>query len=276
MRDEGLALLASGGGDGALERLAAAAALCHGLAEAHLNLARAFRSTGRWEAARHALALARRRAIDNKAGNRIFGEIDLETGALPSPPPERDNFKKDQVLYSSLTGNRWTVVAEPMLGGLGAVYKVRDHDDTRIYALKTFQSRFIWSDDDRRRFEREAALWMKLAPHPNIVTAEWVEVIEDFPCIVQEFVEGGDLANLLRTQDLAIPRALEFGIQFCDGMSFAHDSTGLVHRDVKPSNCLLTARGMLKVGDFGISRCVSDVVASAFSFCRKTLARRYS
>jgi len=260
LRDAGLELLAAGHGERALESLAAAAALAHRLPEAHINLARAFSATGRWEAARQALDWAR--ILNTSSQDReVNGQIAEQWRGLPKAPPGRKDFEKDQVLHSSLTGNRWTVLAPPILGGYGAVYKVRDHDDARIYALKTFKATLLWSEEDRSRFTREGAIWLRLPPHPNIVSAEWIEVIEDFPCIVQEFVEGGDLAHLLRTQSLQLTRALELALQFCDAMAFANDEIGLVHRDVKPSNCLLTSTGTLKVGDFGLAHELADLRA---------------
>jgi hypothetical protein len=261
LRGIGLELLAAGNGEQALESLAAAAALAYRHPEAHLNLARAFSATGRWEAARQALDWAR--ILNTSAQDKeVNSQIAEQSRSLPKAPPGRKDFDKDQVLHSSLTGNRWTVLAPPILGGYGAVYKVRDHDDARVYALKTFKAALLWSEEDRNRFIREAAIWLRLPPHPNIVSAKWIEVIEDFPCIIQEFIEGGDLAHVLRTQSLPHVRALELSLQFCDAMAFANGEIGLVHRDVKPSNCLLTSAGTLKVGDFGLAHGIAEFQAT--------------
>jgi len=256
LRDAGLEALAAGDFGKAISRLSAAAVIQRGLPEAHVNLARALRADGKLEAARQALRAALGVARDSAA------DIQRELKELPEPPPPRLDFKKAQVIYSGLTGNRWTVL-DVKRGGFGAVYKVRDHEDSTIHALKTFQARFIWSEADRNRFIREAATWIRLDPHPNIVRAEWIEVIEEFPCVVQEYVEGGDLADLLSTQTLTVPRALELAIQFCDGMDFAHSTLGIVHRDIKSSNCLITAAGAAKIGDFGLARAFSESRASA-------------
>ncbi len=258
LRESGLALLVAGRAEEALESLAAAAALAHRLPEAHLNLSRAFTATGRWEAARQALDWAKSLNDKYERDAELHNQIAEQSRTLPKPPPARENFEPDQTLHSSLTGNRWTVLQKPSLGGFGAVYKVRDHDDAKVYALKTFKATLVWSEEDRQRFTREAAIWMRLPPHPNIVRAEWIETIEDFPCVVQEFVEGGDLAHLLKTQSLQLGRALELALHFCDAMAFANDTLRLVHRDVKPSNCLLTSGGVLKVGDFGLAHILAE------------------
>jgi serine/threonine-protein kinase len=81
------------------------------------------------------------------------------------------------------------------------------------------------------------------------------------PCVVQEFIEGGDLADLLATQVLPVRRGIELAIQFCDGMQFAHETLGIIHRDIKSSNCLLTSAGKLKITDFGLARSFSDTQA---------------
>jgi serine/threonine protein kinase len=158
-----------------------------------------------------------------------------------------------QVLHSSTTGHTYEVL-EVKKGGFGAVYIVRKEDSGELYAPKTFQARYLWSDEDRERFEREAITWVMLDHHPNIVTARWVERIEGSPCLVLEYVHGGDLAQLLQKGSLPVERALELALQFCDGMAYAHHKLGIVRRDVKPSNCLLAKNGPLKVTDFGLAR----------------------
>lgn len=202
LRAAGLTALKEGDLECAIETLAAAALVRRGLAEAHVNLAHALRAAGKLQAARLALLTA----LDMARGTAA--EIRRELDSLPSPAPLRRDFQERQVLYSSLTGNRWTVLGVKC-GGCGAVYKVRDHEDGVVRALKTFQARFLWMEADRDRFLREAATWIRLDPHPNIVRAEWIEVIQGFPCVVQEYVDGGDLGDLLLTQGLPLERVLE-------------------------------------------------------------------
>jgi len=260
LRAAGLESLAAGNAERAIEFLAAAAAMRPRLPEANFNLAQALRRAEKFDAAR----LAFQAVVTWAPSSLEAKEARQRLEELPSPPPAREDFTKDQVISSTVTGNRWTVL-DVKKGGYGVVYKVRDREDGRIRALKTFQARYLWSEADRQRFEREAMTWIRLDPHPNIVTAEWIELVQEFPCVVQEFVEGGDLFQLLRTQPLPVPRAIELGIQFCDGMGFAHTTMGIVHRDIKSENCLLTTSGNLKIGDFGLARCFSDSGISALS-----------
>lgn len=96
-------------------------------------------------------------------------EIDLTSAqaksalaALPPFPPKREDFGTGQVLRSSSTAKNYKVL-EVKKGGFGAVYIVSDcADERQLCALKTFQARYLWSDEDRQRFEREALTWVML------------------------------------------------------------------------------------------------------------------
>ena len=245
-RDRGLRELEAGRLEEAMMALGRAVHLRPDLVEAHLNMGRAFQRAGKIEAVRRAYL----RALEI---DPTRAEARSALAALPPPPPAREDFQAGQVLYSSTTGAAYDVL-EVKKGGFGAVYIARKEDRGTRYALKTFQARYLWSDEDRERFEREALTWVMLDRHPNIVTAHWVERIEGFPCLVLEYVPGGDLAHLLRKGSLPVERSLELTLQFCDGMAYAHRKLGIVHRDVKPANCLLAEDGTLKVTDFGLAR----------------------
>src|SRR5260370_27665063 len=95
--------------------------------------------------------------------------------------------------------------------------------------------------------------------HPNIVQARTLVEIEGFPCLWLEYCPS-NLGDLLRSGPLSIDAALRLSLQFCDGMLHAHRKMGLVHRDVKPSNCLLSADNRsLKISDWGLSRVFRDI-----------------
>ena len=246
-RSRGLRELAAGRIDKAIEALGRAVHLRPDLADAHLNMGRAFERAGKVEAARRAYEGALE--LD-PAG----AEAPSALAALPPPPPPgREDFQVGRVLQSSTTARTYEVLGVKK-GGFGVVYVARREDSGTVYALKTFQARYLWSDEDRERFEREAVAWVMLDHHPNIVTAHSAERIEGFPCLVLEYVPGGDLGQLLQKGPLSGERALELALQFCDGMAYAHQKLGIVHRDVKPSNCLLAEDGTLKVTDFGLAR----------------------
>ncbi len=167
--------------------------------------------------------------------------------------PRRENFRVGQRLASQRHIGHWTVL-DVRRGGFGVVYVVRASDTGARRVLKTYDARLLWSDEDRARFEREALTWVRLRPHRHIAPAEHVEWIEGLPCVVTEYAEGGDLARLLAAGALPPAHALRFARHLCDGLRHAHDQLRLVHRDVKPANCLLTSDHTLRVTDFGLAR----------------------
>ncbi|WP_181789050.1 tetratricopeptide repeat protein, partial [Streptomyces phytophilus] len=215
-------------------------------AAAHAELADALRGLGRAAMARR--AYARALAVDPSYAAAAAGLDAMDRGRQ-----ERENFQVGQRLASQRHIGHWTVL-DVRRGGFGVVYVVRASDTGARKVLKTYDTRLLWSDEDRARFEREALTWVRLRPHPNVAPAEHVEWIEGLPCVVTEYAEGGDLARLLRAGALPPADALRFARHLCDGLRHGHDQLGLVHRDVKPANCLLTGDGTLRVTDFGLAR----------------------
>lgn len=120
----------------------------------------------------------------------------------------------------------------------------------RYHALKSFRRELLFHEDVRRRFDREALLWVSLLPHPNIVRAR---SFFSEPLLLLEYVDGGDLRRLLG-QPLPFQEIVNIAIQFCRGMIFLFESAGIVHRDIKPANILLTRNGTVKITDFGLSK----------------------
>jgi eukaryotic-like serine/threonine-protein kinase len=263
LRDAGLEELATGQVAAAIEHLAAAAILHRSSSEAHINLANAFERAGKLEAARQSLEAGLFYARQEGRPATIE-QLELRLVGLPPPPPSRKDFAPRDRVYSALTNTHWTITHVIESGGMGTVYVVDDETDGRVRALKTLKSQHAWHVAARERLVREAATWVRLDPHPHIVTAEWIDVIADTPFLVMEYVEGGDLAGFLSNQALSIERALVLAMQICDAMTFAHTTLGLVHRDLKPANCLFTKQGDLKVSDFGLARIASDQRAAIF------------
>lgn len=137
-------------------------------------------------------------------------------------------------------------------GAMGTVYRAWDPALARAVAVKVIQG-WELSDDTVERFRREAQVLAKL-PHPNIVGVYDVSVTGEDPFIVMELVEGRSLAALIKSgQPSPIAQHVRMMIQVCDALACAH-AAGVVHRDVKPGNILVTAGGTAKLADFGIAR----------------------
>jgi eukaryotic-like serine/threonine-protein kinase len=138
-------------------------------------------------------------------------------------------------------------------GGMSSVYKAKDRLLERFVALKVLHPHFGDDGEYVERFRREARAVAQLS-HPHIVTVIDRGEDDGQQYIVFEYVDGENLKQFLeRTGPLPVRRAVELVLEVAEGLSFAHDH-GLVHRDVKPQNVLLTPDGDAKVTDFGIAR----------------------
>ena len=140
-------------------------------------------------------------------------------------------------------------------GGMSSVYRAHDRVLDRKVALKVLHQRLIEEEEYVERFRREARMVAGLL-HQNIVTVIDRGDDDGQQYIVFEHVDGENLKELVvRSGRLPVRRALELALAVADGLAFAHEQ-GLVHRDVKPQNVLLSSEGEVKVTDFGIARSI--------------------
>ncbi len=144
-------------------------------------------------------------------------------------------------------------ILEPLgKGGMGEVYRARDTKLDRDVAIKVLPEDFATDPDRLARFEREAKLLAALN-HANIGAIHGLEESDDVRFLVLELIEGQTLEQRLMKGALPVPEALDIARQIAEALEAAHDN-GVVHRDVKPANVLLTAKGGVKVLDFGIAK----------------------
>ena len=142
-------------------------------------------------------------------------------------------------------------------GGMGEVYRARDHDLHRDVAVKFLPEPFAASPDRLGRFAQEARAASSLN-HPNIVTIHEVGETAGLPFTVMELVDGATLRHLVRTEfPLPARRVLDVACQLADGLARAH-AAGIVHRDLKPENVMLTRDGFVKILDFGLAKLRGD------------------
>jgi serine/threonine protein kinase len=139
------------------------------------------------------------------------------------------------------------------VGGMSRVYRAHDRSLERTVALKLLHDHYAEDGDYVERFRREARAVAQLS-HPGIVTVIDRGDDDGKPFIVFEYVDGENLRELLvRCGALSIRQVLELGGEIARALAFAHQH-GLVHRDVKPQNVILSGDGRAKVTDFGIAR----------------------
>ncbi len=141
-------------------------------------------------------------------------------------------------------------------GGMAVVYAGVDTVLRRRVAIKVLRPQLAADEEFVRRFYSEAQHAAKLS-HPNIVNIYDVGREGDSYFIVMELVEGATLAEMIE-HDVRLPEAvtIDFAAQICNGLAYAHRQ-GLLHRDVKPANILVTKDDVVKISDFGIARAVS-------------------
>src|SRR5713226_4074941 len=141
-------------------------------------------------------------------------------------------------------------IAGPLgAGGMGEVYRARDTRLERTVAIKILPAQFSSDPVRKQRFEREAKTISGLN-HPNICTLHDVGSQDGVDYLVMECVEGETLAKRLEKGPLPLEQVLKYGAQIADALDKAHRS-GVVHRDLKPGNIMLTAIGA-KLLDFGL------------------------
>ena len=142
-------------------------------------------------------------------------------------------------------------------GGMGVVFKARDPGLDRIVAIKTLLPAAQSNPKARERFRREAKN-AAAVNHANVVTIHSVEVHNDMPFIVMEFVNGRSLQHDLESASLTELECLRISLQIAKALGSAHEQ-GLIHRDIKPANVLLiNGIPRVKVTDFGLARAAND------------------
>jgi serine/threonine-protein kinase len=139
------------------------------------------------------------------------------------------------------------------VGGMGEVFKARHCVMNRVVALKVIRPELLKNPAAAHRFHQEIEAAAKLQ-HPNIVLAFDANEAGDVHFLAMEYVEGVDLARLMvQRQPLPVAEVCEYVRQAALGLQHAHEK-GLVHRDVKPSNLIVTPQGQVKILDFGLAR----------------------
>ena len=159
----------------------------------------------------------------------------------------------------TLLNQRYELVAQQGSGGMSVIYRALDRMLGRMVAIKILRPNLTKDPAFLEKFQQEARS-VAMMSHPNIVTVHDVGSDGATHYIVMEMIEGDDLKKLIKMQGaLPFDKALDYGIQICAGLGFAHRSQ-LVHADVKPQNILINREGVLKVTDFGIAQAYTDTM----------------
>jgi eukaryotic-like serine/threonine-protein kinase len=158
-------------------------------------------------------------------------------------------------------------------GGMGEVYRARDHKLDRDVALKILPEAFASDAERLARFEREAKALAALN-HPNIAQIYGVEDSTSAHALVMELVEGATLADRIAEAEasaLQLDEALDLARQIADALQAAHDQ-GIIHRDLKPANIKVRPDGTVKVLDFGLAKLTTEAAEASASGGPGTIA----
>ncbi|MFI5279204.1 MAG: protein kinase [Gemmatimonadales bacterium] len=167
-------------------------------------------------------------------------------------------------MNTSLVGRslaRYRIVERLGEGGMGVVYRAWDERLERDVALKVLSSSMPELRDAGVRLREEARVLSRL-DHPGIATVLDFDTHDDIEFLVMEFVRGQTLAERIAKGPLDEAEVLELGPQLCDALEAAHEQ-GVVHRDLKAANVMVTARGRVKVLDFGLALLRRDTEMAA-------------
>jgi serine/threonine protein kinase len=173
-------------------------------------------------------------------------------------------FQAAQILAGkskALALDEYVILDRIGAGGMGQVYKAQHTQMKRVVAVKILPPSALNDATSVQRFQREVQAAARLL-HPNIVTAFDAGQARGQHYLVMEYVEGEDLAQLVKRQGpLPVGMAVDYVRQAAVGLAFAH-SEGVIHRDIKPANLLVDKKGIVKVLDMGLARC-DDTLAMA-------------
>jgi serine/threonine protein kinase/tetratricopeptide (TPR) repeat protein len=150
------------------------------------------------------------------------------------------------------TIGHYKIVEKLGAGGMGEVYRAEDTTLKRNVALKVLPPDLAASQERLERFQREAESLAALN-HPNIVMIHTVEEAEGTRFLTMELVEGKQLSALIPKGGMALERIFEIAVPLADALAAAHDK-GVIHRDLKPGNIMVSTEGRVKVLDFGLAK----------------------
>src|SRR5260370_5425954 len=154
-------------------------------------------------------------------------------------------------MVGSTLGN-YRILDKLGAGGQGTVYKAVDSKLGRTVVIKVLPAELTAKETNLKRFEREARLASAL-DHPNICTIFDLNEINGIHFIAMQYIEGRNVRQLVNGRPLSLESALSITLQTADALSAAH-ARGIIHRDIKAGNVMVTPTGQVKVLDFGLPK----------------------
>jgi serine/threonine-protein kinase len=190
------------------------------------------------------------------------GALQTNTGRAYGMSPhqgrhEPDSTRSFRYIAAGAVISHYKIIEKVGEGAMGQVYLAEDINLRRLVALKFLPHDLTRNEEAKQRFLQEARSASTL-DHPHICNIHEIEETHDgriFICMA--YYEGETLKDKIAARPLDVEAALEIAIQICDGLSRAHEA-GIVHRDIKPGNIMITDRGRAKILDFGLAKLAGD------------------
>ena len=171
---------------------------------------------------------------------------------------ELNRPKANSLMVGSTLGN-YKILEKLGAGGQGTVYKAVDSKLGRTVVIKVLPEELLAKEANVKRFEREARLASAL-DHANICTIFDLNVINGIHFIAMQYIPGRNVRQLVNGKPLQLESALSIAIQVADALAVAH-AQGIIHRDIKAGNVMVSSKGEVKVLDFGLAKLLDDDVA---------------
>jgi Tol biopolymer transport system component/predicted Ser/Thr protein kinase len=185
----------------------------------------------------------------------LLDENDRLSGFLSAPAygsAQATATASPEMAAGTRLSERYLIVERLGSGGMGVVYRARDEKLEREVAIKMLQPGVLTGEEARSRFRREARALAKLN-HAHIAAVYDVGEQDGADYIVMELVEGESLAAKLRAGPMPVKEATAIALQVAEALEEAHEH-GVIHRDLKSANVMMTAKGQAKVLDFGLAK----------------------
>jgi TolB-like protein len=176
----------------------------------------------------------------------------------------------EKLQKGSTVAGRYQILEELGRGGMGVVYKAEDTKLKRTVALKFLPPELTHISEVKERFMREAQAAAAL-DHPNICTVHEFDEAEEKTFISMAYVEGQSLREKIESGPLELDEALRIATQVAEGLSEAHNK-GVIHRDIKSANIMVTEKGLGKIMDFGLARVAGGTLVTKEGMTMGTIA----
>ena len=178
------------------------------------------------------------------------------------------DVQRSRPCYDRKSLKNYKILDKLGVGGQGTVYKATDGKLGRTVVVKVLPAELTAREANLRRFEREARLASSL-DHPNICTIFDLDEAEGHHFIAMQYVEGRNVRQLVNGHPLDLKSTLLIGLQVTDALAAAH-ARGIIHRDIKSGNVMVTPSGQVKILDFGLAKLLDDTDDSSKSTIHRT------